>query len=66
MRILKDWALINIQRKPYITKYELAAMAGHEAARYTLGGIEHDSIERAIKHFMILASAGHKESMKMI
>ena len=48
--------------------YELAAMAGHEVARYKLGFIEYEAgnIERAIKHWMISASAGHRMSMKGI
>ena len=44
-------------------------MAGHESARYNLGYIEYSSsgnTERAIKHWMISASAGHRESMAVI
>ena len=39
--------------------YEAAAIAGHEAARYNLGYMENKSgnMERAVKHWMIAASA---------
>jgi TPR repeat protein len=41
--------------------FEAAAMAGHEEARFNIGGIEFKSgnKERAIKHWAIAASAGH-------
>ena len=44
---------------------EAAAMAGHEVARNTLGGMEYNSgnFERAIKHWTIAASAGHYIAM---
>jgi hypothetical protein len=44
---------------------ELAAMAGHDLARFQLGWIEFKSgnTERAIKHWTISASAGHSQSM---
>jgi len=40
---------------------EAAAMAGHEVARHNLGYMEYKSgnMERAVKHWMISASAGH-------
>ena len=40
--------------------YEVAAMAGHETARINLGCLENDSgnIVRALKHWLIAASAG--------
>jgi TPR repeat protein len=36
-------------------------MAGHEVARYNLGlmEIKSDNMERAVKHFIIAASAGN-------
>ena len=45
--------------------YEAAAMAGHENARFALGILEDDSgnMGRAIKHFMIAASAGDYHAM---
>jgi TPR repeat protein len=54
--------------KKAIHHYELAAMAGHETARYNLGCIEYKSgnMERAKKHLTISASAGDMESMAAI
>ncbi len=54
--------------KKAIHHLELAAMAGHETARYNLGVNEYnsDNLERAIKHWMISASAGHSKSMASI
>jgi hypothetical protein len=54
--------------KKAIHHYELAAMAGHEMARFNLGCIEYKSgnMERAIKHCTISASAGHSKSMSAI
>ena len=54
--------------KKAIHHFELAAMAGHETARYYLGVNEYISgnLERAIKHWMISASAGHSKSMTSI
>jgi TPR repeat protein len=54
--------------KKVIRHFEIAAMAGHERARYYLGYIEADSgnMERAIKYWTFSASAGQKESMMMI
>ena len=45
--------------------FEAAAMAGHEVARNNLGCLELDSgnMERAIKHWIIAASAGEYLSM---
>jgi TPR repeat protein len=54
--------------KKAIHHYELAAMAGHEEARFSLGFIEYESgnMERAMKHWVISASAGDGESMPLI
>jgi TPR repeat protein len=48
--------------------YETAAMAGHEDARFKLGSIEGNSgnTERAVKHWMIAASAGHYIAMQYL
>jgi TPR repeat protein len=45
--------------------YEAAAMAGNEVARFNIGCTEKLSgnLERAVKHCMIAASAGHHTSM---
>ena len=48
--------------------YELAAMGGSVTARHNLGAIEGNAgnMNRAMKHFMISAAAGHDESLKEI
>mmetsp|Transcript_24358 Transcript_24358/g.52525 ORF Transcript_24358/g.52525 Transcript_24358/m.52525 type:complete len:94 (-) Transcript_24358:85-366(-) len=48
--------------------FGLAAMGGHETARHDLGMLEKKlgKMNRAMKHFMIAASAGNDESLKMI
>ena len=48
--------------------YELAAMRGNIVARYNLGHIEKDegNSDRAVKHWMISARAGHDNSLKCI
>ena len=48
--------------------YELAAMGGHVIARYNLGCVEHyaGNMNRAVKHWMISAGAGHDKSLKEI
>ena len=58
----------KIDRKNAKHHFELAAMAGHEMARYSLGFNEYNSgnVERSIKHWMISASAGHNDSMTVI
>jgi TPR repeat protein len=40
--------------------YEAAAIAGHDGARYNLGGLEcnYGNMEQAMKHWTIAASAG--------
>jgi len=45
--------------------WEAAAMAGHEVARNTLGGLENNygNIERALMHWIIAESAGGYEAM---
>ena len=48
--------------------YELAAVGGVVVARHNLGTLEHDAgnINRAVKHWMISASAGHDKSLTAI
>ena len=50
------------------TKYhlEIAAIAGHVLVRHNLGVVEENiaNLHRAMKHFMISASAGYDESLK--
>ena len=47
---------------------EEAAIAGHPDARYLLGDHEYknDNLDRAVKHFIIAASQGEDESIKML
>jgi len=47
---------------------EAAAMVGHEMARYDLGAIEYNAgnRDRAVKHFMIAASAGCYRAMHQL
>ena len=47
---------------------ELAAMAGHEMARYSLGINEYNdgNMNRAMRHFMIAARAGYDEPLKRV
>ena len=48
--------------------YGLAAMMGNASARYNLGHLEEDvgNMDRAVKHWMISASAGHDKSLRRI
>jgi len=48
--------------------YELAAMQGHVKARHNLGMIEGQAgnYDRALKHHLIAAGAGHNESLDLI
>ena len=48
--------------------YELAAIGGNVKARYNLGIFEYNAgnMNRAVKHWMISASAGHDKSLKEI
>ena len=66
--VYEDGLGVEKDVKKAIHHYELAAMAGHEWARYRLGVIEYKfgSMERAIKHFMISASAGWSQAMEAI
>jgi TPR repeat protein len=47
---------------------EAAAMAGDEASRFNLGCLEAQSgnIERAVKHWIIVASAGNYTAMQSL
>ena len=46
--------------------YEAAAVAGNEVARFDLGCMEFNdgNMERAIKHWIVAASAGHYQVMR--
>ena len=51
-----------------IYHYEESAILGHPDARYNLGCYEWNggNIERAVKHWIIAASLGSEESMKVL
>lgn len=48
--------------------YKLAAIGGHESARYVVGMIEgsRGNINSAMKHHMIAAKSGYDDSLKMV
>jgi TPR repeat protein len=66
--VYEDGLGVEKDLKKAIHHYEVAAMAGYETARFALGAIEYKSgnLERAMKHLIISASAGHKDSMSII
>lgn len=45
--------------------WKLAAIGGHEVARYNLGTMEED-IVKSMKHFTIAARSGFDESLKAV
>ena len=51
--------------KKAIHHWKLAAIGGHEQARYNLGAIEgnNGNVERSVKHYIIAARAGHEYSL---
>ena len=51
-----------------IRHWNLAAIGGHEVARYNLGVCEYDegNVERSYKHFMIAARSGHDDALKEV
>jgi len=59
---------IDEDRKKAKYHWEIAAMTGDEEARYNLGVFENDNgnINRAMKHWMIAATAGHDLSLGLI
>ena len=48
--------------------FEKAAMQGHVESRHNLGAIEAEKgdYDRAVKHFLITAKIGHKDSVEKI
>ena len=54
--------------KPAVHHIKLAAIGGHEKARYTLGMYEevNGNIERAMKHLMIAARSGYDDALKEV
>ena len=57
---------VEMDKKKAKHYYELAAMAGHVFAQYSLGIMEGNSrnLRRSVKYFMVSARAGHKESLE--
>ena len=51
-----------------IRHWKLAAMGGHEYARYNIGGFEYENghIDRAMKHFMIAARCGYNKALEAV
>jgi len=61
----EDGRISNSNREKALHHYLLAALGGHEEARYRLGNIA-DNVLRSIQHYMISAGSGHNESLKKI
>ena len=59
---------VEVEKKKAKYHLEIAAIAGHVGARHDLGSIEGNSgnRRRAMKHFMISASAGCDDSIKAV
>ena len=59
---------VEVDKKKAKHYYELAAMNGNFNARYNLGCMEGQArvYDRAYKHFILSARAGHKESLDMV
>ena len=59
---------VQVDKKKANHHWEIAAIAGHVRARYNLGAMEGDigNHHRAVKHFMISASAGDDKSVKAV
>jgi len=59
---------VEVNQKKALHYHELAAMQGHAEARYNLGCKEGKAgnIDRALKHFIIAAGSGDKESLNYI
>lgn len=51
-----------------IHHWKIAAIGGHEQARFNLGVMEHDNgnFDLATKHYIIAARAGYEESLKNV
>ena len=51
-----------------VSFYEKAAMLGHPTARHNLGCWDHDrgNYDRAVRHFLISAKMGMKESLERV
>ena len=56
---------VNINKKKAVHHYQIGAMMGSVFARFNLAGTElnNENYQRAMKHFMIAAKCGHKDSL---
>ena len=59
---------VEIDKKKAMHYYELAAMNGNVKARHKLGCMEGEAgnYQRACKHFILAAKAGHEGSLEMV
>ena len=59
---------VEVDKKRAKYYYELAAMNGHVLARHNLGALEGQTgnYKRAMKHFILAASAGYKPSLDLL
>ena len=59
---------VEVDYKKAVHYYELAAMAGDVESRHNLGNneVRAGNFDRALKHYMIAASAGLSDSLEMI
>jgi len=57
---------IDIGEKDFIYHFKLAAIGGHEMARYMVGNMVSYDVDRSMKHLIIAARAGNDESLKKI
>lgn len=60
-----DGVGVKQDKKNAVHHYQIAAMMGHVGARHNLGctEAENGNIQRSLKHFMIAAKCGFKDSM---
>ena len=63
-----NWDRVEVDNKKVIHHWKIAAIGGHEMARYQLGGIEYNdgNMSLAMKHFKIGARSGEGNSLKMV
>ena len=59
---------VEVDQKKARHFYELAAMSGNVGARHNLGCVEGEAgnYNRAMKHFMLSAKAGYKDSLDKV
>ena len=59
---------IEIDKKKSVHHYQIATMMGHVVSRHNLGFVEYENgnLQRAMRHFMIAAKCGYKDSLHNI